>query len=148
VQFTITGETCHKFRRVQDLLRHSVPTGDPAAIFDRALTLLLDDLEKKKLARTDRPRTARVIQKDSRYVPANVRRAVWSRDGGRCKFEGNAGRCSETGRLEFHHLVPYALGGETTVENLELRCASHNRYDAEQYFGLFVREDRAQCSWM
>jgi 5-methylcytosine-specific restriction endonuclease McrA len=148
VQFTITRETWDKLRRVQDLLRHSVPAGDPAAIFDRALTLLLDHLEKKKIAVTDRPRTCRVIGKHSRSVPANVRRAVWSRDGGRCKFEGNAGRCRETGRLEFHHIVPYALGGETTVQNLELRCASHNRYDAEQCFGVFVREDRPQCSWM
>jgi hypothetical protein len=35
---------------VQELMRHSVPDGDPAAIFDRALTLLRDQLEKQKLA--------------------------------------------------------------------------------------------------
>jgi hypothetical protein len=48
VQFTIGRETYEKLRRVQDLLRHRLPSGDPAAIFDRAITLLLEDLEKKK----------------------------------------------------------------------------------------------------
>jgi hypothetical protein len=34
--------------------------------------------------------------------------------------------------------MPYARGGSTTVDNLELRCAAHNHYEAEQCFGLFV----------
>jgi hypothetical protein len=48
VQLTISGETHVKLRRAQNLLRHVVPTGDPAAIFDRALTLLVADLERRK----------------------------------------------------------------------------------------------------
>jgi len=31
-----------------DLLRHAVPDGDPAVIVDRALTLLLTELERSK----------------------------------------------------------------------------------------------------
>ena len=140
VQFTVTSETYEKFRRAQDLLRHRVPNGDPAAILDRALTALLDTLQKERLAETRRPRAVRPTKKLSRHVPAAVRRDIWARDEGRCKFEGPAGRCRETGFLEIHHVVPYASGGPTTVENLELRCAAHNRYEAEQHFGLFVRE--------
>jgi hypothetical protein len=45
-------------------------------------------------------------------APAIVRRlpegASAARDGGRCAFEGREGRCSETGFLEFHHVVPFA----------------------------------------
>ena len=52
VQFTVSRETHAKLRRVQDLLRHSIPNGDPAAIFDRALTVLLADLERARLARS------------------------------------------------------------------------------------------------
>jgi len=140
LQFTVNRETYDKLRRVQDLLRHCLPSGDTAAIFDRALTLLLMDLERKKLAITERPRNGRSTGSGSRHVPAAVRRAVWTRDGGRCRFEGPAGRCRETGLLEFHHVVPYADGGATTAENLELRCSAHNRYEAEQWFGSFVRE--------
>jgi HNH endonuclease len=140
MQFTVTQDTYEKLLRVQDLLRHRVPKGDPAVIFDRALTVLLETLERQKLAATDRPRSAQPSAKHLRYIPAVVRRTVWARDGGRCRFEGSAGRCQETGFLEFHHVVPYASGGPTTAENLELRCAAHNRYEAEQEFGFFVRE--------
>lgn len=147
VQFTMSKETHDKLRRVQDLMRHTIPNGDPAAIFDRALTALLLDLERTKLASVKRPHSemARSSSSTSRHVPATVKRAVWARDGGRCAFVGNDGRCSETGFLEFHHLVPYAAGGETSSENLELRCRAHNAYEAEKHFGrgrpLLARED-------
>jgi hypothetical protein len=54
VQFTVSRETHDKLRRVQDLLRHSIPNGDPAALFDRALTLLVADLKQATLAATER----------------------------------------------------------------------------------------------
>jgi hypothetical protein len=152
VQFTVSRETYEKLRRVQDLLRHRLPSGDPAAVFDRALTLLLEDLEKTKIAATKRPRSAVTDNdKHSRHIPAEVRRTVWARDGGQCRFEGPDGRCRETGFLEFHHVVPYAAGGPTTADNLELRCAAHNRHEAEQYFGqafaMFAREERRTEIW-
>src|SRR5687768_12841775 len=58
---------------------------------------------------------------------------------------GQRGRCGETGFLEFHHVVPFVKGGASTCENLELRCRTHNAYEAEQcgLGGLFARERRA-----
>jgi hypothetical protein len=50
LQFTISGETHEKLRRVQALGRHVLPSGDPAEIFDRALTLLLQHLERRRCA--------------------------------------------------------------------------------------------------
>ena len=143
VQFTIGRETHDKLRRAQDLLRHAIPGGDPAAILDRALTLLLEHLERSKLARTPAPRAPRLPAGGSRHIPAAVRRAVWKRDDGRCAFEGSEGRCAETGFLEFHHLVPFARGGRATAENIQLRCRAHNQYQAVEDFGapaLFTRE--------
>ena len=46
VQFTVGEATHDKLRQVQDLLRREIPNGDPAAIFDRALTLLLEDVAR------------------------------------------------------------------------------------------------------
>jgi hypothetical protein len=148
VQFTVSRETHEKLRRAQDLLRHTVPSGDPAVIFDRALTLLLVELSKRKLAAANRPGPPRAARGDSRHIPAAVRREVWLRDGGRCAFRGDRGRCTETGFIEFHHVTPYAKGGTATSENIELRCRAHNAYEAEQQFAyrppsLFVREIRA-----
>jgi hypothetical protein len=135
VQLTVSRETYERLRRVQDLMRHTLPTADVAVIFDRALTLLLANLEKKKLAAAERPRVARAAPPRSRHVPAAVRRHVWQRDAGRCAFVGSEGRCAETGFLEFHHVVPFADGGATTGENVQLRCRAHNSYEAELWFG-------------
>ena len=107
VQMTVSRETHDKLRRVQDLLRHQVPDGDPAVVFDRALTLLLQDLERKKLAAARRPRPAHASAPGSRHVPAAVRREVWKRDEGQCAFVGDARRLTERGFLEFHHVVPF-----------------------------------------
>jgi len=60
---------------------------------------------------------------------------MWIRDQGRCAFVGSQGRCEERAFLEFHHCQPYAAGGLTVIENLELRCRAHNLYEAERYFG-------------
>ena len=135
IQFTVSRETHDRLRRAQDLMRHTIPDGDPGAIFERALALLVGELERTKLAATDRPRTDQTHASRSRNIPAAVKRAVWQRDGGRCAFKGAQGRCTETGFLEFHHVVPYAAGGETSVKNLELRCGlcryRHNRHYAD-----------------
>jgi 5-methylcytosine-specific restriction endonuclease McrA len=76
-----------------------------------------------------------------RYVRAAEKRKVWARDQGQCAFVGAKGRCVERGFLEFHHVIPFAEGGETTAENLQLRCRAHNAYEAREHFGpLFLRE--------
>jgi hypothetical protein len=143
VQFTVTRETYDKLRRVQDLLRHTIPSGDPAAIFDRALTLLLKEVERTKLAAGTRPRIGALPKEGSRHIPAAVKRDVWKRDGGQCAFAGTSGRCPERGFLEFHHVVPFAAGGRATTDNIQLRCRAHNGYEAELFFGPSLAREEA-----
>jgi hypothetical protein len=147
IQFTVSRETYEKLRQVQDLLRHTLPNGDPAVIFEKALTLLLAELERTRFAATKRPRPSCGADTASRHIPAAIKRAVWQRDDGRCAFSGSQGRCAETGFLEFHHVVPFAEGGKTSASNLELRCRAHNQYEADLWFGAratpTAREARA-----
>jgi 5-methylcytosine-specific restriction endonuclease McrA len=144
VQFTVDAATFQKLRRAQDLMRHRVPDGDVAAIFEQAVTMLVEHLERTKLSLVRRPREPRPVDGRSRTIPAAVRRVVWARDDGRCAFVGSAGRCSERGFLEFHHARPLADGGPASVDNIELRCRAHNQHEADRYFGadvpLLVRE--------
>jgi hypothetical protein len=140
IQFTVSRQTHDKLRRAQDLLRHAIPDGDPAIIVDRALTLLVAELERSKTGATARPRRTRPgasprVKAASRHVPAATQRVVLQRDGGRCAFTGAQGRCPATTFLEYHHVVPFAAGGETSAKNLELRCRAHNQYEADLYFG-------------
>jgi hypothetical protein len=134
LQVTLDAETHDKLRRAQDLLRHRIPDGDPAAVIDRALSLLLKDLEQHRCGAAARPRAAREAHAGSRWIPAAVKRAVWRRDEGRCAFVGAAGRCTERAFLEFHHVQPFAAGGVTTTDNIQLRCRAHNAYEAAVFF--------------
>jgi hypothetical protein len=138
IQFTASREMHEKLRYAQNLLRHVVPTGDVAGVFDRALSALIEQMEKQKCAATSRPREPRASAPGSRHIPSAVRREVWRRDGGRCAFVGARGRCAERSFLEFHHAVPFAAGGAAAAGNIELRCRAHNLYEAELFFGAQV----------
>ena len=146
VQVTIGADTLEKLRLAKDLLRHAVPSGDEAVILDRALTALLEDLAQRRFAAAEKPRTSSGGTHGSRHIPAEVRRTVWVRDHGCCAFVGKNGRrCSDRGFLEFHHVQPYALGGEATVTNIQLRCRSHNAYEARLYFARGNANGGAGC---
>jgi hypothetical protein len=136
LQLTIAGQTLEKLRLAKDMLGHAIPSGDDAAVLDRALTALLVDLARKKFADTPSPRPSAGTKPGARYPSAAVRRAVWVRDLGRCAFVGPGGhRCNERRFLEFHHVDPYVMGGETTVDQIQLRCRRHNDYEGRLYFG-------------
>jgi hypothetical protein len=146
-EFTMIEETHDKYRRVQALLRREIPDGDLGLIFDQAITVLLDHLERTKLGKADRPRARPLIRpgtdkeastgtRPSRHVPREVKRVVWKRDGSQCAFVSAEGRrCTERTFLEFHHVQPYARHGPATVANISLRCWRHNQYEAELIFG-------------
>lgn len=131
VEVTVDHEAYRALQRLQELLRHSIPSGDAAHIVGTALKALLRDVERRRLADVHRPRASGLQISHTRHVPAAVKRAVWTRDKAQCAFMGTEGRCSERAFLELHHVIPFARGGPATVENLQLRCRAHNSYEAE-----------------
>jgi len=143
-QLTIDTETRDLLSRAKDLLRHADPRADDAALLKRVLQLLVAELSRTKFGAcrndgTTRPAASRqrsaAPATNSRHMPAHVKRIVVERDQGRCAFVGRNGhRCDERGFLEFHHAKPYAVGGEASAENIELRCRTHNQYEARLYF--------------
>jgi hypothetical protein len=75
-------------------------------------------------------------KKRSRHIPASVRDEVFARDGVKCTFVGDNGRrCNSRWNLQIDHIVPYARGGDNSLENLRLLCARHNRLAAELEYG-------------
>ena len=150
LQVTIGGDTLEKLRCAQDMLGHVIPSGEEAAVLDRALTVLLRELAKMKFASTPNPRPSRGAKAGE--TSAAVKRAVWVRDCGRCRYVGAGGhRCEERRFLEFHHLDPKALGGEATVDTIELRCRRHNDYEGQLWFGKRRRSGRlrpGQVNWV
>ena len=137
LQVTIGQEARDKLAELQNLLSHQIPDGDPAAVVERALDVLLAETKKKREALADKPRAARKKHGGrTRAIPAHVRREVFKRDEGRCAFvDGQGRRCESAWQLEFHHCVPYGRDGPHTTDNIELRCRAHNQWEAELEYG-------------
>ncbi len=123
---------------MKNLLGHKVPNGDLAAVLREAIRCGIEKHGKRRGAvRPERTRKAKAAPSaDPRSIPAEVRRQVWERDGGRCTFVGEDGhRCGSRFQLELDHVTPVKLGGKATVEGLRLRCRPHNFRAAERAFG-------------
>jgi 5-methylcytosine-specific restriction endonuclease McrA len=148
IKFTIDENTQRKLHYAEDLFSHRIRPGDLARLFDRALDALIREGEKRKFAATSRPRPSiSGTTRNSRQIPAHVRRAVWQRDQGQCTFVSESGhRCASRRLLEFDHLMPVAQGGAATTENIRLRCRPHNQHTAESAFGVeFMRRKRQEA---
>ena len=119
VQFTASAELHDELERLRALMRPSVPDGDLGAIVEQAVTEKLQRLEARRFARTQAPRKTLSQSETSpttRQVPAAVERAVYERDGGRCRYEDEQGRrCTARQGLEFHHRRPFGHGGDHSV---------------------------------
>jgi hypothetical protein len=140
ITFTAPASLHAKLERLRALMRPSVPDGDLATLIEQAVTEKLERLEARRFARTRTPRKG-LAEADtsapSRYIPAPVRRAVYQRDGGRCRYVDESGRrCPERDNLEFHHHEKaFGRGGDHRSEGLRLMCPAHNALLAEHEYG-------------
>ncbi len=156
LQLTASQQLVDKIHEAQDLLRHQIPDGDLAAVVERAMNVLVEQLERKKYGqRKQKPRVEKSATREAdreqsacRHIPNRIKRQVAERDQGRCTFADSLGRrCTARGMLEFHHVVPYGRRRAHEVDNLTLRCRAHNQYAAEQDYGkAFMAKRRRRNS--
>jgi hypothetical protein len=163
IRFVVEDQVYGQLEELRALMRHSIPDGDLGNILTQAIGVLLDRVRKQKFgigiksANTHtnttnksaaaaaagspgvgprRPDKRMRSESPSRHIPVSIRRAVWARDGGRCRFLSRSGKfCGARDCLEFHHGVPWARRREHSIENIELRCRAHNQYEAIADFG-------------
>jgi hypothetical protein len=143
VQFTASAAFCESLERLKALMMSSVPDGDVARIIETAVTEALERREKRRFAKVKTPRKTladtNTAASPSRYIPAPVRRVSHASDDGRCGFVSSGGRrCGALRRVQFHHVVPWARGGDRSPGNIRLMCRTHNVYLAGKDYGEAV----------
>lgn len=97
----------------------------PAELTQDDVAALLAEREARAARRLERAHAIRAQgaapPEGRRSIPRELRLAVWERDGGRCV------ECGTDFDLQYDHVIPVALGGANTAENLQLLCGSCNR---------------------
>jgi flavoprotein len=74
--------------------------------------------------------TAPAATKRSRSIPQDVKIAVAVRDQGRCQHCGTF-----AGPMEYDHVIPYSMGGDNSVENIQLLCRRCNAAKSNRCVG-------------
>lgn len=136
MRVTLDAATRAELEELKTLLSHQIPDGNLEAVVREAIRCAVEKHGRRKGARAPARKTGPSRGRADGGITAEVRRAVWKRDGGRCTYVSPDGvRCGSRWQLELDHLQAVALGGTSRVEDLTLRCRPHNLLRAEQVFG-------------
>ncbi len=133
------AETKNQVQEVTKTQKSAAPPAKQDATASSIKAHLATSPPELKPSTTSRPSTHHFAQDVNRptftrFIPRAIKRHVIRRDGARCTYRDRASlrRCSETRFLQFDHIHPFALGGETRATNLRLLCANHNRARARK----------------
>jgi 5-methylcytosine-specific restriction endonuclease McrA len=154
VHFTADAEFRELLEEVRALASHRELDGNLLRLMKRGLEAYRRELQKQRFGVGRKPRRVRreavgesKSHTRSRHVPAAVSREVYLRDDGRCTFCSKDGRrCGARRFLQLDHVTPWAVEGQSSVENLRLRCRAHNLHAARLYFGAgFIRKKQGRA---
>ena len=119
VHWNLSKETMALFEELKNLLAHKRLQQDQ--ILAMAFESAYEKIRKEKFKINAKFTTPVAKPCVKRTIPATVKKAVFERDKGRCT------KCRSTYKLEYDHMMPFSMGGESTVDNLRILCFSCNQ---------------------
>jgi hypothetical protein len=117
IQFVANNEQMVLFEKARGLLAHSNPNMSWAELFQKMTEIVLQKIDPQRSVSPPR----KLQDPRKRVAGVGLRREIWKRDQGKCQ------KCGSRYSLEIDHVIPWALGGETSEENLRLLCRSCNQ---------------------
>lgn len=122
INLQLNEETIVALKKIQGLKAHSCPDMD-------SLLLKMCQEVGKIWVPTKSQRNVAPVKGLTRYVAVQVKAEVWKKGQGKCK------NCGSTYALEVDHVIPFAKGGKTRSENLQLLCRACNQRRGFVMFG-------------
>ena len=157
IKLTVNKNSYENLEILKSLLSHKNPNMSYGRLFQTLSELGLDKYDpRRKLKKQNEKNLPATIKKNfppatgcvrnnkevkrdkitggdkitSRYIPAQIKRLVWTRDQGQCTYicPETKKKCGSKHFLQIDHIHPYSLGGSSELSNLRLLCAGHNQY--------------------
>jgi len=119
VRWNISEKTLNLFEELKGLVAHRRMNQDEVLFM--AIEVATEKIKNEKFKINAKLSTPVAKPCSKRFIKAVVKKEVYERDHGRCT------RCRSTYKLEYDHILPFAMGGKSTVENLRLLCFSCNQ---------------------
>ncbi|WPU66226.1 HNH endonuclease [Peredibacter starrii] len=116
VAFVLSDETMELVEQLKNLLGKEMEMDQLIQFMAKKA---IESVEKTKFKQT-KPRQSLSPAKVGRAIPASVKRTVYGRDK-KCT------NCGTTHNLNYDHIIPYSMGGPSSVENLRLLCRECNQ---------------------
>ena len=163
IKFIANQKLLDKLNRFKEIDAHVKQAPNYAELFERLVDLALKQkdpevkatrLEKRQKSKPVDPASVFSAQKKpiiSRFIPADLKRAVLARDHGQCTYRSpTTGKiCGSRYQIEIDHVLPVAKNGESNLENLRCLCRQHNLHEATRIFGaekMRSKTAKAGCS--
>jgi 5-methylcytosine-specific restriction endonuclease McrA len=149
VTVVLSSDAVRSLERLRGLLAHRKPAPEKfSEIIEHLIQRELKRLEPAErgtqveepgqAAKFDLTPPAESLTPRRRVPKAGLRRRIFERDQSQCSWTDpiTGRRCRSSHGLEIDHRVPYALGGETTADNLRLLCRAHHRLETQAQFAF------------
>lgn len=152
VQFTIGQEAHDDLRTIQALLRREIPSGDAAAIFERALALLRKEVERSKLGKTAKPRKTGNARREGRAYEDRIRLKTDKPQAQGPSDDRRDGQTSPESQPPGQRSPSAPVGAGTVTRDVETTLMRRERAPSRHIPSAVKRvvwfRDRGQCAFV